>query len=759
MVDPEENNPVESLKKELSDDDRRKIVRREIEALPEENLAEEMIKRLHFAIQKVEMYGNSHPISIDAIKQGYFFIREVLNRRPTISLSLSKDNKILVDDQDMPDSYFTRRFARDFDQFRIVSLTFYRDLEMRELISLIQYLERRLGQKRNRDDIEKFFSDNKISHIEANKIHYEMVMGDEVDEKGRLFRKERVGTLFADHPELIKEILGSGKDEGEDSLYVLRDTIAQVTDNEMIDLVIQEMHHRIIGEDSSGEDKLINEIIDELERSLSEEEKLKLRERLEDIRREVVFDSGSRTAEIVDDTRKIGKIRMIDEFKEYIGLIVQGKDPGVLNERLIPLLENVFSEANFADVDHIYRMLIDSYTENQNPGLLSTCGPIVDTLYKKCPDNVVKSFVDSRYQEKKVEKVYSPDTLFISAMLLQIITNLLRQERLLPTLQLLKTYDDKRSDETLDEKLHDDANNFFEGFLSGEPLELLVDNVNKYQLEIPAELDSLFQLLDSDEPARTALHKMETSGPEFVIKVARLLKNLQLKSAVVLAREVRDIREIPRDSIGHLPTREMKNRMTGAIIALAIVGGEAGLTFLKLNVNDKDPAIREASLDAISRIGTPEAVNFLVRFLYTHKNWEANLERFLQRMDSFTAIPMLVKYFHVRRDKWIEIIRVVGKIGGEKAKHFLLDTLDTWTFYTASMDKFSSEEFILTILEAVGRFPADEEIIRAIKLFRTEWQSNDLFRSVLGVFGKDTDRISVKMKSLLAAWKDETREK
>lgn len=754
------NGPKPWEEEGLTEKEIRELIRQEVETQTADQLSQELIKRLHFAIQKMEMYSSAHPMAIEAANQAYYFLTEFLNRQPTITLSLSKENKILADDVAIPDNYFTRRFAKDFDRHDIVSLTFYRDIEFREMMALVHFLERRIGVKTQKRDIEDYFTRERVTHIEANKIHYEMVHGNENDEEStRFFRKKKLGKLFEDYPEILKEILGSTKETGEGGTEQggQKESVTVVPDTMLIDQVIHKFHERILNEEESDQDKLIRDIIDEIESSLSETEKERLRGRLEKIRDEMILDAESGASKMIDDSRKLRKMELFREFEEYIQLIKSGKKPEELSDRLKALFIKVFSEAELSEVNHIYELLQEAFTEDMNRALLSACPSFVDVLFDKCPKNIINSFVEDRMHDKKEEEEFTPRTPFTTETLFWILSNLAQLDRLMSSLQLLKLFEKKLSDEKTPEDLKSDAEEFMDEVTKSKILSSFVRDIDKYELDTPAELREIFRILDSERIAERVLERAGKKDIDYAVKAAKTLKVLQKKSSVVFAKYVREIQHINRGPLGELPDRETKHRAVAAIIALSIIAGDAGLSFLELNADDTDPDVCKATLDAISRIRSKRAVNFLVRYLYSHKNWEDSLEHFLVRMDKETAVPMLVKFFHLRKDKWSEIIRVVGKMGGDMARQFLLDTLDTWTFYTSALQPAEAEDFVLSLLDALNKFQPDKEMVRALKLFKSEWRNDDVIRSLTSIFRKEGDTVVRRINEILAEWKEELR--
>ena len=127
MVVPEDKDIDDQDQEAVLGGKKEEHLAREISSMPSEEMAELLIMRLHFSIQKMELYGSSHPIAQEALHQVYGYFREALERRPAITLSLGEEGSILVDDFPIPRNYFTNRFAQDFDRHRIpVSYTHLR---------------------------------------------------------------------------------------------------------------------------------------------------------------------------------------------------------------------------------------------------------------------------------------------------------------------------------------------------------------------------------------------------------------------------------------------------------------------------------------------------------------------------------------------------------------------------------------------------------------------------------------------------------
>jgi len=744
--------------KKLSQENIKGLIREEIHNMTAVELCRQLIKRLHFAIQKVEMYGNNHPIAVDAANKGYFFLQEFLNRQPNVTLTLSKEGKILVEDVPMPDDYFTQCFARDFDQHNVVSMTFYRGIEFREMASLIHFLEKRIGAKSRKGDIEEFFSKEKVVHISVNKFKYEIIRDNELDSQQRDFvKKDKLTNLITDFPEIFKNIFSQDA-EGIDPGKISNQNSEAKIKGEYIDLIIQTFHRKIIGKEVSEQDKLIHDIIEELQSSLSEFEKTRLREKLESIRDEMLLDSKAGTSMDIEDSRKINKLHQFREFEDSIENLLSNPNIQEAIKRLKAILYKIFPEAELDEVEHIYDSVRQRFSSNPNPNLLASCEPIADVLFEKCSNTIVNKFIEERMSEKLEETESAPITPFNSELLFWILANLVKMNRMMTSLQILKIFGNKRDGSEIDSDLKEDAENFLSTVIDSNVLGEFVEDIDHYDMDLPEELREIFRILDSEKAAKIILDKAEKKSPNFPIIAADGIKDNPRNPAVVFANHVKEIADIRRKPMGELPDAAAKKRARAAILGLAIVAGEAGISFLELNIDDPDPDVKRATIDAISRIPSKKAVSILVRQLYMSNDWEANLERFLSRMDIEYAVPMLVKFFHLRKDKWTEIIRVLGKLGGEESRRFLIDSLDSWSFYTSTLPHEEAEIFTLTLLQALSKLQPDEEIIRALKLFRSEWRNDNLLRSVLGFFNSKGDRIAQKVNTLIRDCNQELKE-
>ena len=335
----------------------------------------------------------------------------------------------------------------------------------------------------------------------------------------------------------------------------------------------------------------------------------------------------------------------------------------------------------------------------------------------------------------------------------------LRKGRLLPAFRITKAFEVRKKKAYNNKELQEDCEGYFNSLTTGEPLDCLIEELDNAGFEVNQEISEIFRIVNSEKIAEKILERMGFRERDFALRASEALKPIARKAAVVFAEEIRNIGDAPRDPLGNLASDIMRKRKAGAMIALAMIAGELALPVLAESAEDSDPAVRFAAFEAISRINSPAATRLLTKYLYAQNGqWQGDVIRLLPRLDSAVAIPILGKYFHMSPGKWIEIIRTIGRLGGPQARDFLLDTLDSWSFYYNEIDRSDADGFILALLDSLGRCPYDKELERAVKLFIGEWRGNNIVRGVKDIFGVNPDSVIKEAKNIISRWKEEKSE-
>lgn len=717
-------------------------------------LAEELIRRIHFAIQKMELYGSSHPIAQESLEQAYNFFRELLEKRLSITLSTSKEANILIDNIPMTKDYFTQKLARDFDKHNIQSLTFYRKLTFEDLFILLKFLEKGISHNPQKLHITEYLRTHKIISIEANLIKYKRVLG-EGEEVKESFRDSSFEKILADHPEILASLIGADKDEAKKTAEMLKDIAPTIVESVGIDDIIDEIVKKIkeesFGKNATDIDRAIQRIIEDFQRNLGEKEKRELKQKLEELKKEITFEDGDKTAEYLDDMKTLKKAGLLKEVEAFIDMLSEGADISEMKQRLRDFLNSALVDLDKNELDAVYSIFRDGFVNRSIPAVLGSIDVLIEAIFSKTNQSIQRSFTNERIQEKSLERVFSENSEFLTTVLVWLTVHNLIKGNVLSALRIARVFEEKRKSESTSRALKNDAKTYFDSLSIGEPLDSVASVLDKISFNVSPEIIELFRLVGSKETAKRILSAFGFRDRDYVFRAVDVLKTLDRNVMGVFVDEVRSIKNQQRDGKGNLITDILRRRESGAMIALAMLEPDIALPIIMENTEDPDPAIRFAAFEAISLIGTPEASKLLLRYLYAQEGqFEGDIIRLIPRMDPSVVVPILEKLFHSRRDKWLEILHLIQQFPCDEAKRFLLDTLDTWNYYTNTLSLDEARDFLNTLLDSLANYENDQEVKKAVKLFITEWRGNDVLGGVKSFLGLKKDKIIERAGSIIS---------
>jgi PAS domain S-box-containing protein len=139
-----------------------------------QNKPSQFISNLVTAVRKISIYPAKHPIVVESIKNVYEVISEIFSGKEALSLSLSQDNKVLIDGEPLSDK--NPGLAKDIlpylKKIDIENMTFQRGITEQEAEDFIQLLLLDAAQLKGLGDINKIFADKNIQHIKADQYSY-----------------------------------------------------------------------------------------------------------------------------------------------------------------------------------------------------------------------------------------------------------------------------------------------------------------------------------------------------------------------------------------------------------------------------------------------------------------------------------------------------------------------------------------------------------------------------------------------------------
>jgi len=125
------------------------------------------------AIRKRSLYPSQHPTVVSSIKEFANILYEILNERKTLSLSISADNKILLEGQAIDVFGSVLSLISDLKKFEIENLVFNAGITEQEIADFINILLSDPEQMRKSgSDINTLFSAQNIGHIKVDFFSY-----------------------------------------------------------------------------------------------------------------------------------------------------------------------------------------------------------------------------------------------------------------------------------------------------------------------------------------------------------------------------------------------------------------------------------------------------------------------------------------------------------------------------------------------------------------------------------------------------------
>jgi PAS domain S-box-containing protein len=138
------------------------------------------ITSLVTSLRKTSLYPLKHPAVASSIKDAHSMLAEILSAKDTLSLSLSAENKILIEGSLLSgeSSSLATSLIPYFRKLNIENLTFTSGIAEKEVEEFVRILISDAEEIKNIADINKEFSDRGIKKIKADQFSYIKVQKD-----------------------------------------------------------------------------------------------------------------------------------------------------------------------------------------------------------------------------------------------------------------------------------------------------------------------------------------------------------------------------------------------------------------------------------------------------------------------------------------------------------------------------------------------------------------------------------------------------
>lgn len=152
------------------------------------NIYLKFINSLGSCIRKLSLYPPQHPAIIISIKSVYSALGEILAKKDIITLSLSSDDKLIIENEVANEnSLFIADFVSFLKKISVENISFKSGISEAEIDGFIRAFLLKPEEIKDAADINKLLHDKNILHIEANQFSYIKI---DKDEKPVVIKKE-----------------------------------------------------------------------------------------------------------------------------------------------------------------------------------------------------------------------------------------------------------------------------------------------------------------------------------------------------------------------------------------------------------------------------------------------------------------------------------------------------------------------------------------------------------------------------------------
>ncbi len=152
------------------------------------NIYLKFINNLGTTIRKISLYPPQHPAIVTSIRNIYSALTEILAKKGSITLSLSPDEKVIIENEPVNEkSVFIDDFVSFLKRLNIENISFNSGITEKEISAFIKIILLKPEQINESGDINKLLQDNLILHIKGNQFSYIKV---DKDEKPVVVKKE-----------------------------------------------------------------------------------------------------------------------------------------------------------------------------------------------------------------------------------------------------------------------------------------------------------------------------------------------------------------------------------------------------------------------------------------------------------------------------------------------------------------------------------------------------------------------------------------
>jgi len=712
----------------------------------------QIVKSIHLAIQRMEMYGIEHQVSQKAIDITYDLIRQLFDYTPTFTISKS-DEQLLFDKVPFNPTYFTDRLVNDFSEFDIHSITFHRRLNSDEFVSFLKFLVRSPGRKLERLDIDQYLQDLGIESIAVDRVKYIAVTG-EVDES---MQSEKVlAGILSRYPEVLEKVLGQGSfdlldtESGAQLLSFLPENPTELNVVDVLSALVKKTGVFDKSDENLSEaDKELMKIIDSIRENLSEDAKRKFVNQIGEITKDIIV-SSSQTEQLLGMEFDLRKRTILDDIFELFEEALEKGWNEDRKYRFAELIKNLF-EVN--DPDSITRLLnkfLDFFKKTGVYWGAETFKIIIEIVYQDSNYSVSIAFLNRILELKARYEPTAPESPLLTEALAFFGKLLLLSRKFSVVLRIMREFELQSQNSPTFEAISD-SQIFISLLSSKDTLTHIFSTIGSDFSMFDIELKAILSKLDPNQLCEAVFEELGIRKHDFTTMANDLLKPHKELAMDKIDEYIQNLSRFERNDAGLIIDSAALHKSLNIFTLAVKIDKEWAFPALLVATSDSDRRIIR-HVFFLLMIYPPKKVENVIQALFIESSEDFKKEIIQKIALKHTPtrdyyLRQILLYFP---DFRFLVVKALGNVRNDFTMRILLELLKNWIIYIDPLPKGQIKRLLILIIRSLAPFASDNEVKKVLRKFRKEWKGEGILKESYSMFSRKKDDVMLEIDEVLA---------
>ncbi len=684
-----------------------------------------MLKQMNGAIQRLEMYPDRHPATLQSTERLFLALQEIFESTDQLTIS-RVEGKIVINGKNLEREDFPNRWLEKFDNQNLSSLTISKSLTKDELNKFLSCFAKPTGESAPTISLSDYIKRNHIQSIKVDQLRYELVDHDEVVVKSEVVEgadlKAQISKIMQENPDLLQDVLlhksvvkdryanlFSAEADVTELTQQIGEQVKSLSDDEVLSFLTSSLNRNLKKPESQDRAWALNEVVELAKTLLQERKKTKLIPQVKRIlaesgmiekeRLDFLFeDKWFRSQEVLDELlTTAGTLETeqadFDNFMFLWQRVISSDDSQIRRYAIDKVLSRLDSESYKVrrQVASALEAALDRFVKEKMEPEFSY---IRERLYGKVKDLSMPGGVLSDYDQP----------------LRMIFSEMIQRGDLREARKILHEYTARLGpDKAYPEDVRKIAREFIRKISDEPTLAVLTSRLKE---GVPFETLKLAEwilgALDGEKVAQRLLDIFTSDDRAARVSALRVLSRLGTGSISAFGSLLSHPRMFTRKKGSTFLLDEKWHKLRNIIYVLGNIPHDQSVNILSGLSKDSDKRIRLEVIRSLEKIGSGQSVDALVSLL---DDEEDEVRRgaigSLTDLADRRCLEALKRHFRNNHEDWKPTIDAISKIGRKEATEFFLEVLrkDEGIEDLASREK---DEIKIAILNILGKMSSPE---------------------------------------------------